>query len=348
MDLDKFDPELTGTPDNGLFGIPTTLENSLIALIPVPWEVTTSYGGGASMGPQAILNASPQLDLFDIHFGETWRKGFHWLPEDKGLASSNEKLKKFAQIIIHQLETNGALSAESVAHIEEINRGCKEMVRSIYYQSVKLLNQGKLVGVVGGDHSSPEGLMQAILDFHKEEDIGILHIDAHCDLRKAYQGFEHSHASIMFNVLNHPNSPSQLVQMGIRDFSKIERDLALSDSRVHTFWDRECQQKLASGTTWVEICQKALEKLPHKVYVSFDIDGLSPEFCPSTGTPVPGGLSYDQALILLSELGQSGKEIVGFDLNEVAPSPSSSDDWDGNVGARILFQLCGWAAQSKK
>ena len=79
MNLNNFDPNMTGHSDSGLFGIPTTLENSSLALIPVPWEVTTSYGSGASEGPEAILQASPQLDLFDLRFGEAWRKGFHWM-----------------------------------------------------------------------------------------------------------------------------------------------------------------------------------------------------------------------------------------------------------------------------
>lgn len=89
------------------------------------------------------------------------------------------------------------------------------------------------------------------------------------------------------------------------------------------------------------MCQKILNELPQNIYISFDIDGLSPEFCPNTGTPVPGGLSFDQALTLFAEARKQGKKWIGFDLNEVSPDPNGSE-WDANVGARVLFKLCGY------
>ena len=246
-----------------------------------------------------------------------------------------------AQEVIRQLEEKGQLNDLNKEHLEEINQGCKKMVWQVHNQSKELLDAGKTVAVVGGDHSSPEGLIQAVADKF-DGDFGILHIDAHCDLRVSYQGFEHSHASIMHNVLNYHTPPKKLIQVGIRDFSKEEFDYSEKDERIRTFWDRDCKNQMALGKPWALICSSILSELPEKVYVSFDIDGLSPEFCPNTGTPVPGGLSFDEALMLLEMLGKSNKQIVGFDLNEVAPAKDGSDEWDGNVGSRILFQLCGW------
>ncbi len=337
----------TSHSDHGLFGIPTTLENSALALIPIPWEVTTSYGSGASEGPEAILQASPQLDLFDLRFGEAWRKGLHWMEASKELISLNSRLKPMAQEVIRQWEEQRKLNALNKQHLEEVNQGCKKMVWHVHNQSKELLQAGKTVAVVGGDHSSPEGLIQALSDKY-DGDFGILHVDAHCDLRMNYQGFEHSHASIMHNVLNYHTPPQKLVQVGIRDFCKQEYEYSQSDKRICTFWDRECKSQMSLGKPWALICSSIVSELPHKVYVSFDIDGLSPECCPNTGTPVPGGLSFDEALLLLETLGKSNKKIIGFDLNEVAPARDRSNEWDGNVGSRILYQLCGWTTLNLK
>src|SRR5690606_18866656 len=102
------------------------------------------------------------------------------------------------------------------------------------------------------------------------------------------------------------------------------------------------------GQSWNSLCQRILEPLPSAVYVSFDIDGLSPELCPGTGTPVPGGLSFEQACYLLVHIVRSGRRIIGFDLNEVSPGRDPNNEWNGNVGARLLFKLCGALVASQK
>ena len=200
--------------------------------------------------------------------------------------------------------------------------------------------------MLGGDHSSPEGNIRAVCEAHPGE-IGVLHIDAHADLRVAYQGFERSHASIMYNVMSAKWKPKQLVQVAIRDFSAEEHALIESRPDIETFFDLNLKRELFQGKTWNDICARIASHLPKKIYVSFDIDGLSPEYCPHTGTPVPGGLTFDQANYLLAQLVANGKEIAGFDLNEVAPGGSESDEWDGNVGARLLYKMCGWAVMSR-
>jgi agmatinase len=167
-------------------------------------------------------------------------------------------------------------------------------------------------------------------------DYSILHIDAHADLRVAYEGFTFSHASIMDNALKIPQI-SRLVQVGIRDLSPAEAErIAQSNGRVHTFYDWSLKERQFTGQSWHQTCDEILASLSDRVYVSFDIDGLNPTLCPHTGTPVPGGLLFEEATYLLKRLARSGKRIVGFDLCEVAPG---EDDWDGNVGARILYRL---------
>ena len=134
---------------------------------------------------------------------------------------------------------------------------------------------------------------------------------------------------------------TSLVQVGIRDVCEEEMARAAADKRVHTFPAPLLQQARCQGVSWDTQVADILARLPQKVYISFDIDGLEPALCPHTGTPVPGGLRYGEMQYLLDALRRSGREIIGFDLCEVAPHPTDrADEWDGNVGARVLYQLC--------
>lgn len=340
-----YNPNDTALADSGIFGLPFTADNSQIHLIPVPWEVTTSYGDGTSRGPEQILSASHQLDVFDIETGEVYQHGYFMLPIPEDIQNLNDRLKILAKNIVAEIESGAPLGENALELQKKINEGSEKLNTWVYQQSQKVLEQNRIAAVVGGDHSSPFGLIQAVIEKHGH-DIGILHFDAHADLREAYQGFENSHASIMYNVME-KLKPSKLIQVGIRDFSPGEHSYILNHSdHIHTFFDRLLKRRLHRGDPWQMICDEIVTLLPAKVYVSFDIDGLSPDLCPNTGTPVAGGLSYDQALTLLATLGESGKKIVGFDLNEVSGSDDGSTEWDGNVGARLLFKMCGWALLS--
>ncbi len=211
-----------------------------------------------------------------------------------------------------------------------------QIAEQIFNESLVRLERGKIVGLVGGDHSTPYGLIRAVAE--KEERIGVLQIDAHADLREAYEGFQHSHASIMHNVLADISGVESLVQVAVRDLSEEEARRIEADPRITAFYDRTLANNRFEGMTWNEQCRRIVEKLPAKVYVSFDIDGLTPENCPHTGTPVPGGVTFNEAAYLLAAIPASGRKIVGFDLCEVVPAPA--DDWDANVGARVLYKLC--------
>jgi agmatinase len=199
-----------------------------------------------------------------------------------------------------------------------------------------------MVAMVGGEHSVPLGYIRALSEQH--ERFGILQIDAHADLRKSYEGFTYSHASIMYNVLKLP-AVGRLVQVGIRDYSHDEVNLMKrAMGRVIAFLDEDIKERLYNGKTWDSICDEIVGQLPKEVYISFDIDGLDPKLCPHTGTPVAGGLEFHQAVHLIKKVALSGRIIIGFDLCEVA---GGDDDWDANVGARILFHLCNWCAVSQ-
>lgn len=343
--IDSFDPNQPGLADATLFGLPFSAEQSEIIIVPVPWEVTVSYGAGASEGVQAVFDASFQVDLFHQEFPELWKAGIFMDDEIPNWKERSEKYKALALPIIEALE-NGKNIIEIPSldqSLTEINTACTVLRNEVKERILYWLNQNKKVGLLGGDHSTPLGYYEALATKH--HDFGILHLDAHMDLRMAYEGFTYSHASIMYNALQIPQI-SKIVQVGIRDFCEQEVEMVrTANGRIKVFTDRDLKAQEFEGDTWKSQCEKIICALPEKVHISFDIDGLYPWYCPNTGTPVPGGFSFEQAAYLLTKLALSEKEIIGFDLVEVAPG--ENDDWDGNVGARMLFHLCGVLAKSQ-
>ena len=219
---------------------------------------------------------------------------------------------------------------------KEVNEGGAFLNEWVFDQATALLKRNKLVGILGGDHSTPLGYMRAVGEHYGE--FGILQIDAHCDLRTAYEGFNYSHASVMYNALQEIPQLTRLVQVGVRDYSQGEWDyIRQSDFKVITYFDRDIKQRQYEGETWRNITDDIVDKLPQQVYISFDIDGLDRKLCPHTGTPVPGGFEAEEVFYIFKKILDSGRRIVGFDLSEVGVSDS---DWNSNVGARVLFKLC--------
>jgi agmatinase len=339
----SFDPNAAAALGSGIYGLPYAPEEAGCVLIPVPWEVTTSYRPGTARGPSAILAASKQVDLYDVETGRPYRAGLAMLDESPQVRAWNEEGRALAERVI----AAGGLSDGSPAFehaLLRVNELCALLNDWLYRETERLLSEGRLVGIVGGDHSSPFGALRAIAEKHPG--LGVLHIDAHADLRCAYEGFTHSHASIMYNVLDKIPQVARLVQVGIRDLCEAEIDVGKSaGGRVITHFDAELSTRRFAGEGWAGQCERIVEGLPKKVYVSFDIDGLDPTLCPHTGTPVPGGLLFPQAALLIAQVARSGRRIVGFDLNEVAPGPDG-DEWDANVAARMLYKMIGWALRS--
>lgn len=344
----KFDPNAAATADSGIFGLPFDEKESALLLYPVPWEATTSYGGGTGEGPAAILEASRQVDLYDADVLKPYEAGLHMLPENREIRSWNVEAKALAARVIDAAGvTQGDRELE--AALQAVNAASERVNLDVERATQRILSGEKIPGIVGGDHSVPFGALKAIAG--KNPSFGILHFDAHLDLRNAYEGFQWSHASIMHNVLERIPAVSKLVQVGIRDFCEEEMDYARSQgARVRVFTDRELTRRKFQGASWDQVAREIVEQLPKEVWVSFDIDGLDPRYCPHTGTPVPGGLEFQEANYILSLVVQSGRKIIGFDLNEVAPHPEwpeGGDEWDANVGARMLYKLCAWTLASQ-
>lgn len=340
-DLSQFDPNSVGLKSNNIFGLPFKEDEAALVLLPVPWEVTISYRDGTSRAPEKIFDASMQIDLYDPDVVDGWKKGFHMLPIDKNIKKKSDFLRQCAELIISHLVDGGVVSEnEQLSEkLQEVNNGGTLLYNWVHEMTANLLKEGKKVGLIGGDHSTPLGFIKALSEVHS--DFGILQVDAHADLREAYEGFTYSHASIMYNVLQQIPQMKKLVQVGIRDYCDEELLLIRQNpDRVTTFFDKDIKAQQYEGDTWKQVCQNIINELPQKVYISFDIDGLDPKLCPNTGTPVPGGFELEQIFYLFKQVKESGRELIGFDLNEVSCGEHSMDGIDSIVGARALYKLC--------
>ena len=343
-DLSKFDVNGVGNPNNNIFGLPFTEEESKLVLLPVPWEVTVSYGGGTARSPEHIFKASLQVDLFDPDMRNGWQQGFCMREQEKKILFKSDYLRKEAELYIDFISTEQNVQENKFMckSLKEINEGGVFLNNWVYEQTKELLAQNKLVGLIGGDHSTPLGFIKALAEKHGN--FGILQIDAHCDLRKAYEGFNYSHASVMYNVLEEIKEVEKLIQLGIRDYCEEEWNyICNSNFRVITYFDQLVKERIFEGETWKHISEEMINHLPQKVYFSFDVDGLDPKLCPHTGTPVIGGFQSEQILYLFKKVVESGRTLIGFDLVETGVGDGNHD---ADVSAKLLWKMCNLLLKS--
>lgn len=337
-DLSNFDPNSPGNPNNNIFGLPFSEEDAQLVILPIPWEVTVSCAAGTARSSEHIFKASLQVDLFDADYKDMWKRGIYMRPMDKKILIKSDYLRKEAELYIDYITKGGIVEKNSFMckSLKDINEGGIFLNDWVYQHTKQLLDKNKLVGLLGGDHSTPLGFFKAIAE--KYGDFGMLQIDAHCDLRKSYEGFKYSHASVMYNALTEIPELTKLVQLGVRDFCDEEWEYVCnSNYRIVTYLDKDIKERLYEGQTWKHIVDELVHHLPQQVFISFDIDGLDPKLCPNTGTPVQGGFETEQIFYLIKKIRQSGRKIIGFDLNEIGVGEY---EWDSNVGARVLYKLC--------
>ncbi|MGM9774829.1 MAG: agmatinase family protein [Candidatus Egerieousia sp.] len=352
----EFDVNGVGVPNGKYFGMPFDSDECPVALISVPWDATVSYAAGTAKGPDAIIDASIQVDLFDeyIQGAEELKIGTDeaLVKIENGSAVKvsdhigkiNVGARAAAERIIGALASGRALSQSELEDQEAVNRMSREVNRLVEGTCLSYYKKGIIPGVVGGEHSVAFGAVKAAASQLKRgETLGLIQFDAHADLRVAYEGFEYSHASVMYNCLSQIPEIETLCQISIRDFCVDEYNLIKNNKKIKAFTGGRIADALFNGKSWNTLCSEVIESLPEKVYISFDIDGLEPSMCPHTGTPVPGGITFDMAVYLLRRLAKERK-IVGFDLCEVAPG---DDEWDANVGARLLHKLCLFTATGR-
>ena len=342
-----FDPNGVGIANGNIFGFPVNKEEANIVITPIPWDATASYGKGTSNGPKAILEASTQLDFYHPKLAEAWNTKVFMSPISNEWKKINDDLCLRGIEYIDFLENGGKIENSSVFKelITDMHDAQSALKSNLKEKCSILFKQGKIPAVLGGEHSTPLGLIEAIDELNIS--FGILQIDAHADLRNSYEGFLQSHASIMYNAVNNCNNLTKLVQVGIRDIAQSEIDLIEnSNGRISTYFDWSIKEALFTGKTWDIITAEIIAELPQNVYISFDIDGLKPNLCPNTGTPVAGGFELEEINYLIFKIVESGRKIIAFDLNEVAPG--KEDDWDANVGARALWNLVCAAEKSRR
>lgn len=272
-------------------------KDSQIVIISAPLEKTVSYGKGTARGPKEILNASHYVEFFDEELNKElcFEKGICTLPE----------------LNLSKLPINKSLD-------------------KIYKEVCKHIDAGKFVVTLGGEHS----LSVAPIKAHHErfENLSILQIDAHSDLRDSYEGSKYSHASVMARVAEFNTN---IVQVGIRAQCKDEYEFRINKN-IRTFYAREIKLGMY-GDNWQELVARSLTE---NVYITFDVDGFDPSFLVATGTPEPGGLFWDETMNLIKIIGLE-KNIVGFDVVELAPSkshPSSSF-----VTAKLVYKMLNYA-----
>lgn len=257
----------------GLDGSQSEYESSKVVVIPAPFEASTSYQKGTVNGPQAILDASVQVELYDIEL----KKNCHTIG-----------IHTFKPLPLKKMSARGAIDL-------------------LYRKTKKVLADGKWPVMLGGEHAISYGLFKAL--FEKYPNLSIFHIDAHTDMRPSYEGTPYSHASVLYLMRK---SCRETVSIGIRSMCE-EEAVYVAQNKVKVYYDYEVHSK---GLNSKEI----IGHLTQDVYVTIDVDGLSPEIVPSTGTPEPGGLRWYETLSILKSLFKE-KNVVGMDAVELMPIP---------------------------
>lgn len=263
----------------------SALGSSKIVILPVPYDGTSTWGKGADRGPQAIIEASNNMEIYDIE----------------------------TDTEVHLL---GIHTAEPVLE----SSSPEAMTKAVYKEVKKYLNKNKFTVTLGGEHSVSIGAIQAHAE--KYEDLTIVQIDAHADLRDEYLGSKYNHACVMARAREF----APCIQIGIRSMS-VEESYVVEPGRI--FYARD----INDNETWK---YDMLSILSNNVYITFDLDAFDPSIMPSTGTPEPGGLLWFQTIEILRRISEKSN-IVGFDVVELAPNPDvKAPDF---VASKLIYKL---------
>ncbi|WP_373073401.1 agmatinase [Zeaxanthinibacter enoshimensis] len=272
-------------------GIPeefAQLEKAKVVLIPIPYDGTSTWGKGADKGPDAFLEASENMELYDIETEtEVYKQGIYLAPPIKEDSSP------------------------------------EAMVKAVYSTTKDYIKRNKFVTLFGGEHSVSIGSIRAFNECF--DDLTVLHIDAHADLRESYDGTPYNHACAVYEA----SQTTNLVQVGIRSMDSIETTIM---DKEKTFFAHE----MVNDEYWMD---KVIDLLTDQVFITFDLDALDPSIMPSTGTPEPGGLFYYETLDFLKRVFEE-KNVVGFDIVELCPNPQEkSSDF---LAAKLYYKMLSY------
>ncbi|WP_299096607.1 agmatinase [uncultured Winogradskyella sp.] len=277
-------------------GIPaeqSKLDQSKIVLIPVPYDGTSTWQKGADKGPEAFLHASENMELYDIETdSEVYLQGIHL--------------------------------ADAVTE----NASPEAMVEAVHQATKKFIKKNKFVTVFGGEHSISIGTIRAFNEMF--EDLTVLHIDAHADLRESYEGSKCNHACAVYEA----SQTTNLIQVGIRSMDAIEKTVMDEEK---TYFAHE----MAVDDNWMD---SAIDQMTDNVFITFDLDAFDPSIMPSTGTPEPGGLLYYETLEFLKQVFEE-KNVVGFDIVELCPNVNEkSSDF---LAAKLYYKMLSYKFQNQ-
>lgn len=327
-----FDPNGPGLPGQ-LFGLPYSLGDAEVVVFPVPWEATVSSRSGTAHCIPGIIEASKQIDLYDPDITNVWKTKIALHPVSEGIQKESDRLR---QLI---LASRSPAGDHHRLVLDQVNKACEQLNIFIEKQTTQYIRDGKRIVLLGGDHSIPLGYWRALE--RKYRNFGILHIDAHADLRKAYAGFSYSHGSVFYHAWR-MQGISKIVQVGVRDYCEEESErIRNANGQIITFFYPDLREDQFQGISWARQVEDIIRTLPEEIYISLDVDGLDPSLCPNTGTPVPGGFRYEEITYLIKQVVRSGKKIIGADVVEAGPGL-----WDANVAARLLYLMCTWIPHS--
>ena len=310
MPLDPADAEYTSsmwTPFSflGLAGEAAALDDARVVMLPVPYDSTTTFKAGARHGPRAIIEASYHLEDYD-----------------------------------HELDADvSAVGIHTAPSLEPHMDGPRRMLDRVRDAVGQFLDMGKLVGLLGGEHSLTLGHVEALARRYPDpasgEGLTVLYLDAHADLRDEYMGTRWGHASVARRV----GELCPVVQVGVRSLSQDEMSFVRDGGVSTTFWPPESGYGGRDGP-WPELVNGIVERLSRDVYITVDLDVFDPAVIPAVGTPEPGGMDWNQVTGLLRAVGER-RRVVGFDVSELSPDlgpPASA-----YVAAKLAYKLVAYA-----
>jgi agmatinase len=265
-----------------------SLESSKIVLIPVPYDGTSTWGKGADKGPEAFLYASENMELYDIE--------------------TDSEVYKQGVFLADPLTENSSPDA---------------MVHSVHAAIKTNIKRNKFVTLLGGEHSVSIGAIRAFNECFSN--LSVLHIDAHADLRKEYNGSKYNHACALYEA----NETTNLVQVGIRSMDRLEKTVINTDN---VFFAHD----MVADDYWMD---NAINLLGDTVYITFDLDALDPSIMPSTGTPEPGGLLWYETLEFMKRVFEE-KNVVGFDIVELCPN--DKDKSSDFLAAKLYYKMLSY------
>ena len=261
------------------------LDNSKIVLIPVPYDGTSTWQKGADNGPEAFLNASENMELYDI-------------------------------------ETDTEVYKQGVFLVDPIteNSSPEAVVEKVHQITKKYIKRNKFVTVFGGEHSVSIGTIRAFNECY--DNLTVLQLDAHADLRKTYEGSTCNHACALYEASQNTN----LIQVGIRSMDVMEKTVMDTEK---TYFAHE----MAIDDSWMD---SAIEQMTENVFITFDLDAFDPSIMPSTGTPEPGGMLWYETLEFLKQV-FAERNVVGFDIMELCPNTiDKSSDF---LAAKLYYKM---------